>query len=117
MAKPEWGTKRQCPKCGTRFYDLGNNDPIMCISCDHKFKPEIILKSKQHALELLPSPKAKKTEDADDDLLDDDDLLTGDEDDVDIDIDDDDNTTILSDEDDTNVTDVVDAPVKKGSED
>nr|WP_202899649.1 FYDLN acid domain-containing protein [Kordiimonas gwangyangensis] len=22
MAKPEWGTKRTCPKCGTRFYDL-----------------------------------------------------------------------------------------------
>ncbi|MBA4050305.1 MAG: TIGR02300 family protein, partial [Erythrobacter sp.] len=26
MAKPEWGTKRTCPKCGTRFYDLGKED-------------------------------------------------------------------------------------------
>ena len=24
MVKPEWGTKRTCPKCSTRFYDLGN---------------------------------------------------------------------------------------------
>ena len=23
MVKPEWGTKRTCPKCSTRFYDLG----------------------------------------------------------------------------------------------
>ena len=23
MVKPEWGTKRTCPKCGERFYDLG----------------------------------------------------------------------------------------------
>ncbi|WP_298669058.1 FYDLN acid domain-containing protein, partial [uncultured Sphingomonas sp.] len=22
MIKPEWGTKRTCPKCATRFYDL-----------------------------------------------------------------------------------------------
>ncbi|HVG81046.1 MAG TPA: FYDLN acid domain-containing protein, partial [Methylomirabilota bacterium] len=22
MAKPEWGTKRICHSCGTRFYDL-----------------------------------------------------------------------------------------------
>ncbi|MFC7048483.1 FYDLN acid domain-containing protein [Emcibacter nanhaiensis] len=116
MAKPEWGTKRQCPKCGTRFYDLGNDDPIMCISCDHKFKPEIILKSKQHAMEIIPSASSKKDEEDDDVLLDDDDLLE-DDDDVDVDLDEDDNTTILSDEDDTNVSDVVDAPVKKGDDD
>ena len=27
MPKDEWGTKRVCPKCGERFYDL-NRDPI-----------------------------------------------------------------------------------------
>ena len=27
MVKPEWGTKHGCPKCGTRFYDLGKDDP------------------------------------------------------------------------------------------
>ena len=47
MIKPEWGTKRSCPKCGTRFYDLGKEDPIACISCGVTFNPETILKSKQ----------------------------------------------------------------------
>ena len=28
MVKPEWGTKRNCPKCGERFYDLGTDDPV-----------------------------------------------------------------------------------------
>ena len=27
MAKPEWGAKHGCPKCGIRFYDLGKDDP------------------------------------------------------------------------------------------
>ena len=27
MPKAEWGTKRVCPKCGVKFYDL-NRDPI-----------------------------------------------------------------------------------------
>ena len=36
MPKAEWGTKRACPKCTTRFYDL-NNDPIICPSCGASF--------------------------------------------------------------------------------
>ena len=32
MVKAEWGTKRTCPKCGTRFYDLGKDDPVTCIA-------------------------------------------------------------------------------------
>lgn len=47
MAKPEWGSKRGCPKCGTRFYDLGKDDPVTCISCGNSWVPEPILKSKQ----------------------------------------------------------------------
>src|SRR3546814_3617723 len=30
MVKAEWGTKRSCPKCATRFYDLTNDDPVTC---------------------------------------------------------------------------------------
>ena len=37
MVKPEWGTKRTCPKCSTRFYDLGNDDPVHCIECGTDF--------------------------------------------------------------------------------
>ena len=47
MVKPEWGTKRGCPKCGTRFYDLTKDDPVTCISCGYAWEPEPILKSKQ----------------------------------------------------------------------
>ncbi len=55
MIKPEWGTKRTCPKCSTRFYDLGNDDPVTCINCGHAWAPEPILKSKQ----TLPFESAK----------------------------------------------------------
>ena len=47
MVKPEWGTKRTCPKCSTRFYDLGKDEPVECISCGTTFVPEPVLKSKQ----------------------------------------------------------------------
>ena len=47
MVKPEWGTKRTCPKCSTRFYDLDKNDPVTCIACGVNWYPEPVLKSKQ----------------------------------------------------------------------
>ena len=106
MANPEWGSKRQCPKCGTRFYDLGNNDPIVCIDCEHKFKPEIILKSKMAPLEL-------HTEEASDDTEEE---LLEDTSNDDIEIDADDNTVVLSDDDDTNVADAVIKPTTTNPE-
>ena len=48
MAKPEWGSKRTCPECSTRFYDLGKGEPVTCISCGHVWTPEPLLKSRQH---------------------------------------------------------------------
>lgn len=111
MAKAEWGTKRQCPKCGTRFYDLGADDPIVCIDCEQAFKPEIILKSKTHSIELITDKKAAEDEEAES-LLDDDALLN-DESSDDVEISADDNTVVLSDDDDTNVAAVVDAPSAK----
>ena len=47
MVKPEWGTKRTCPNCGTRFYDLNKEDPVTCIECGEEWTPEPVLKSKQ----------------------------------------------------------------------
>lgn len=118
LAKAEWGEKRQCPKCGTRFYDLGKFEPITCISCEHQFKPEIILKSKTHSIELITDKKEAEdeAEEAEADLLDDDALLDDDDDD-DIEIAADDNTVVLSDDDDTNVAAVVDAPIVKPTTD
>jgi uncharacterized protein (TIGR02300 family) len=47
MIKPEWGTKRTCPKCATRFYDLTKDEPVTCIECGYAWNPEPVLKSKQ----------------------------------------------------------------------
>ncbi|MBB6253489.1 TIGR02300 family protein [Nitrospirillum iridis] len=46
MAKPEWGTKRICPNCGTRYYDMRKNPPT-CPSCSTVFDPEALLKSRR----------------------------------------------------------------------
>ena len=58
MIKPEWGTKRSCPKCATRFYDLGKDDPVTCINCATAWEPEPILKSKQPMPFDAPKPAA-----------------------------------------------------------
>ena len=46
MAKPEWGKKRICSSCNTRYYDL-NKSPIICPSCGAKFDPNDYLKTKK----------------------------------------------------------------------
>ncbi len=46
MAKPEWGTKRICQSCGTRFYDLGRT-PIVCPSCGAVFDLEILSRARR----------------------------------------------------------------------
>lgn len=37
MAKAELGTKRVCPNCGTKYYDL-DRDPIVCPRCGTRFE-------------------------------------------------------------------------------
>jgi uncharacterized protein (TIGR02300 family) len=92
MVKPEWGTKRTCPKCATRFYDLGKDDPVHCLECGNEWSPEPVLKSKQ------PLPfdnQAEKKEKQDEDLeaeelsVDEDEEVSADEE-VDLDTGDDD---------------------------
>jgi uncharacterized protein (TIGR02300 family) len=96
VAKPELGTKRQCPKCGTRFYDLGKSDPITCINCSHTFLPEAILKPRRPVAEVVEEKKVVKAPvaDADDeDILEDDDgdmdsilEIEDEEDDIDVEV-------------------------------
>ena len=57
MAKPEWGTKRICPSCGARYYDL-RKDPPTCPSCGTVFDPEALLKSRRSR--PLPADEPKK---------------------------------------------------------
>lgn len=55
MAKPEWGAKRVCQACGTKFYDL-KRDPIVCPSCSAEFDPEALLRSRR-TTKPQPTPK------------------------------------------------------------
>ena len=93
MVKPEWGTKRTCPKCSTRFYDLGSDNPVHCISCGSDFIPDPVLKSKQPlAFEAAPTPKepAADNELAADDLVPDEDEEVSADEEVDLNTGDDD---------------------------
>ncbi|MBA15150.1 MAG: TIGR02300 family protein [Sphingomonas sp.] len=80
MVKPEWGTKRTCPKCATRFYDLEKDEPVTCIECGYAWEPEPVLKSKQPLPFESNKKEADKKEDSDSDLGDED-LDIGDDDD------------------------------------
>ena len=46
MAKPDWGVKRICSACGTKYYDF-NISPIICPSCNMEFDPDVYLKSRK----------------------------------------------------------------------
>jgi len=102
VAKPNLGSKRQCPKCDTRFYDLGKDDPVTCVSCGQKFEPEQVLKPRNRpAPQGAPKPvKAVVPETAEDDV---DDLVADDDDDDDesadlgtiLEIDDDDDEVVI----------------------
>lgn len=71
MVKPEWGAKHSCPKCGTRFYDMGNGDPVTCVECKYAWHPDPVLKSKQ-PIPYEEIQKAKADPVADVDLADED---------------------------------------------
>ena len=58
MPKAEWGTKRACPKCAKRFYDL-NRDPIICPFCNGTFDLASILGTYKQPTKEVP----QKTED------------------------------------------------------
>ncbi|NNE25192.1 MAG: TIGR02300 family protein [Rhizobiales bacterium] len=131
MVDAELGTKRSCPSCAGRFYDL-NNDPITCPLCSETFVVEPILPSKadspapsaptpapEAAKAPAAEPAAKADDDAEDDVDDEvaaiEDVDLG-EDDTDVVAAEDDNTFLETDDDDeNNVTDIV-APGPKGEE-
>ncbi len=95
MVKAEWGTKRTCPNCGTRFYDLKKEDPCVCIDCGHEWVPEPILKTKQPiiAVQEEKKPEAESEEDINEDVD-----IDEDEDDVlgDASLDDDDDEEVAA---------------------
>jgi uncharacterized protein (TIGR02300 family) len=46
VAKSEWGTKRICQNCGTKFYDL-QREHIVCPKCQTEYDPEAFLKTRR----------------------------------------------------------------------
>ncbi len=59
MAKAEWGTKRICPSCGTRYYDMKKLPPV-CPNCGTHYDPEALLRSRRRSVqeEKKKSPEA-----------------------------------------------------------
>ncbi len=55
MAKPEWGTKRICPSCGQRYYDL-LREPVVCPKCSTPYDPEAFLRARR----ARPAPPVEK---------------------------------------------------------
>ncbi|CAN5792790.1 hypothetical protein BH23PSE1_BH23PSE1_16550 [soil metagenome] len=95
MPKDEWGLKRACPSCATRFYDLGR-DPMTCPACGAAFSAESLIagrtrpvrldKAKPEVADVDEAPEIEAEDPAtegDDEL--EDDILEDEEDNVDID--------------------------------
>jgi uncharacterized protein (TIGR02300 family) len=61
VVKAELGTKRTCPSCAARFYDLLKN-PIVCPKCGANFIAPPILPSKGDMPAMPPAPKPREVE-------------------------------------------------------
>ena len=75
MPKDEWGVKRLCPHCASRFYDL-QRDPMTCPECGHSFTAESLIAGRGRP--MIAEKASVKEADIDvDDLPEDDDLDEG----------------------------------------
>ncbi len=103
MPKDEWGVKRLCPHCGSRFYDL-TRDPMTCPECSHAFTAESLVTGRGRSM-VAEKVAAKERELAIDELTDEEDI---EEDSADVDLDDD----LLEDDEDDNVSldEIADVP-------
>jgi uncharacterized protein (TIGR02300 family) len=96
MPKDEWGVKRLCPHCSTRFYDL-QHDPMTCPNCGATFSVESLSLAKGKVIrpeKVKPEPVDPEEDlpeiEADDDAIEtdddlDDEILEDEEDNVDLD--------------------------------
>ena len=115
MAKPEWGRKRICLSCGTKYYDF-KKSPIICPSCGVEFDPDLYLRSrkgKSLSTKISTDETSKISEDisdideieidSDDEVVSDDepliDISKNDQDDDTEDMDIDDNASFIEDDD------------------
>ncbi len=64
MTKAELGTKRLCPNCGARYYDL-NREPILCPRCGTEFEVVVVSRARPQAA-AVKAPKPVVEEVAED---------------------------------------------------
>lgn len=62
MAKAEWGQKRICPSCNSRYYDMKKNPPV-CPSCGTAFDPEVLLRARRSRASDKKAAAAPQPED------------------------------------------------------
>ncbi|WMS43738.1 TIGR02300 family protein [Acuticoccus sp. MNP-M23] len=112
MARAELGTKRLCPNCGAKYYDL-NRDPVVCPQCNAAFATGIVGKARpetakavadededddeDEGVELVSLDEAETSSDDDDDEIESDDVVVADDDDV----------VVIDDDDEDGVSEVV----------
>ena len=79
MPKEEWGVKRLCIKCKSRFYDL-NKDPMTCPECETTFSLDELLGNKVKAPKDSAPINKEKDKDPEPlvDTIDEDELLLDD---------------------------------------
>lgn len=75
VVKAELGTKRTCPSCAARFYDLLKN-PIVCPKCNANFVAASVLPSKGDMPAMAPAPKPREVEADDMEVADDVELVS-----------------------------------------
>ena len=61
MAKAEWGTKRSCQSCGTKFYDL-RKPRIVCPKCGTELDPQVLARPQRARPAPVPVPKPVEAE-------------------------------------------------------
>lgn len=111
LTEETMGTKRLCQSCAAKYYDF-DKDPIVCPSCGTEFDPEAVMRSRRGrgaAAAVAASKEEAETAEA---QLEDAPDLDEEADDIDLDNDAGDDATLLEDEDDVNVDEVVDVSLE-----
>lgn len=111
VTKAELGTKRLCPNCGARYYDL-NRDPIVCPRCGTAFEVAAVARVRPQTAAKAPpaavedededavSAEMVSLEEADDETADSGAVVVPGGEDEDVDADDDDDTFLAEEEED-----------------
>jgi uncharacterized protein (TIGR02300 family) len=59
LVKATWGSKRICPSCGARYYDLMKPlGEIVCPKCGTQYDPEAFLKTRRARVAAVPEKEA-----------------------------------------------------------